>query len=262
MLVADGAAQQTPAATTPTATPKTPAKKATATKSAAAPLTSRKQKFSYALGMNIATGLGANLKKQGVEVDWSILAQGLKDGASGGKTQLTEQEAKAILTDVENDVKKEAQEKMKAAADKNKAEGEAFLAANKDKEGVKTLPSGLQYKVLTEGTGPKPAATDTVVCNYRGTLINGTEFDSSYKRGEPATFPVGGVIKGWTEALQLMPVGSKWQLFIPSALAYGERGAGAEIGPGATLVFEVELISIKPKEEDKAKDQDKKDEKK
>jgi len=244
MLVADGAAQQTPAATTPTATPKTPAKKATATKSAAAPLTSRKQKFSYALGMNIATGLGANLKKQGVEVDWSILAQGLKDGASGGKTQLTEQEAKAILTDVENDVKKEAQEKMKAAADKNKAEGEAFLAANKDKEGVKTLPSGLQYKVLTEGTGPKPAATDTVVCNYRGTLINGTEFDSSYKRGEPATFPVGGVIKGWTEALQLMPVGSKWQLFIPADMAYGDRGAGSDIGPGQTLIFEVELLSI------------------
>jgi len=120
----------------------------------------------------------------------------------------------------------------------------AFLEANKTKEGVVTLPSGLQYKVLQAGTGPKPAATDTVVCNYRGTLLDNTEFDSSYKRGQPATFPVGGVIKGWTEALQLMPVGSKWQLFIPADLAYGDRGAGGQIGPGATLIFEVELLSI------------------
>ena len=129
----------------------------------------------------------------------------------------------------------------------NKKEGEDFLAANKSKEGVVTLPSGLQYKVLKEGTGPKPSPTDSVVCNYRGTLINGTEFDSSYKRGQPATFPVNGVIKGWTEALQLMPVGSKWQLFIPPDLAYGQRGAGADIGPNATLIFEVELLSIQGK---------------
>jgi FKBP-type peptidyl-prolyl cis-trans isomerase FklB len=263
MLVADGAAQQTPAATTPAATPKAPAKKATTTAThAAAPLTTRTQKFSYALGMNIATGLGTNLKKQSVEVDWNLVAQGLKDGAAGGKTRLTEDEAKAVLTEVQNDVRKQQQEKTKEASDKNKSEGDAFLAANKGKEGVKTLPSGLQYKVITEGTGPKPTANDTVVCNYKGTLINGTEFDSSYKRGEPATFPVGGVIKGWTEALQLMPVGSKWQLFIPSALAYGERGAGADIGPNSTLIFEVELVSIKPKEDDKAKDQDKKEENK
>jgi len=262
MLVADSGAQQTPAAkssTTPAADTKTPAKKSTTAAGAAASLTSRKQKFSYALGMNIATGLGANLKKQGVEVDWNILAEGIKDTAAGGKTRLTEEESKAVLNDVQNDVRKEQQEKAKQLGDKNKADGATFLAANKSKEGVKTLPSGMQYKVVTEGTGPKPAATDTVVCNYRGTLIDGTEFDSSYKRGEPATFPVGGVIKGWTEALQLMPVGSKWQLFIPSDLAYGERGAGAEIGPDATLIFEVELISIKPKEDDKAKDQDKKD---
>ena len=248
MLVAEGAAQQAPAAKTSTSSAssaKTPAKKKT---TAAAPLSSRKDKFSYALGMNIASGLGANLKKQNVEVDWSLVAQGLKDGASGGKTRLTEDEAKAVLTEVQNDVRKEQQEKMKEAADKNKTEGQAFLAANKDKEGVKTTASGLQYKVITEGTGPKPTATDTVVCNYKGTLIDGKEFDSSYKRGEPATFPVSGVIKGWTEALQLMPVGSKWQLFIPSDLAYGERGAGAEIGPNSTLIFEVELISIKPKE--------------
>jgi FKBP-type peptidyl-prolyl cis-trans isomerase FklB len=135
------------------------------------------------------------------------------------------------------------------AAEANKKEGEAFLAANKTKEGVITLPSGLQYKILKEGNGPKPTAADTVVCNYRGTFLNGTEFDSSYKRGQPLTFPLRGVIRGWTEALQLMPAGSKWQLFIPSDLAYGPRGAGGVIGPSATLVFEVELISIKGKDD-------------
>lgn len=202
--------------------------------------------------MNIGNGLGAQLKKQSVEVDWNLVAQGLKDSTGGAKTRLTEEEAKAVLTEVQNEVRKEQQEKMKEAAATNKTEGEAFLAANKSKEGVVTLPSGLQYKILTAGTGPKPTAGDTVECNYRGTLIDGTEFDSSYKRGQPATFPVSGVIKGWTEALQLMPVGSKWQLFIPSNLAYGERGAGADIGPNAALIFEVELISIQEK-----KDQDK-----
>ena len=133
---------------------------------------------------------------------------------------------------------------MQQAAETNKKEGEAFLASNKAKAGVVALPSGLQYKIIKEGAGPKPTAADSVVCNYRGTLLDNTEFDSSYKRGEPATFPVGQVIKGWTEALQLMPVGSKWQLFVPSELAYGEHGAGADIGPNATLVFEVELLSI------------------
>ena len=131
------------------------------------------------------------------------------------------------------------------SGEKNKTEGDAFLAANKAKEGVVTLPSGLQYKIITAGTGPKPTLEQTVVCHYRGTLIDGKEFDSSYKRGQPATFPVKGVIKGWTEVLQLMPVGSKWQVFIPSDLAYGERGAGADIGPNATLVFEIELVAIK-----------------
>jgi FKBP-type peptidyl-prolyl cis-trans isomerase len=137
---------------------------------------------------------------------------------------------------------------MKVAGEMNKKESVEFLAANKAKDGVVTLPSGLQYKILTAGTGPKPTASDTVVCNYRGTLISGTEFDSSYKRGQPASFPVNGVIKGWTEALQLMPVGSKWQLFVPSDLGYGDRGAGADIGPGATLIFEVELLSIQSKD--------------
>lgn len=270
MLSGDGLAQQTPAssapaATTPAAsaatTAKAPAKKtATAAKTAAAPaLTTREQKFSYAVGMNIGSGLSANLKKQSVDVDANLVAQGLKDALSGGKTRLTEEEAKAVLTEVQNEIAKQRQEKLKETSDKNKAEGEAFLAANKGKEGVVTLPSGLQYKILTTGTGPKPTATDSVVCNYRGTLINGTEFDSSYKRGQPATFGVGQVIKGWTEALQLMPVGSKWQLFVPSSIAYGERGAGAEIGPNATLIFEVELLSIQEKAKD-AKDE-KKDEK-
>jgi len=215
--------------------------------------------------MNIGNGLGGNLKKQGVEVDWSLVAKGLKDAVAGGKTQLTEEEAQAVLKEVQTEVQKQQQEKMKEASGKNKAEGDAFLAANKSKEGVVTLPDGLEYKILTAGTGPKPAPTDSVVCNYRGTLINGTEFDSSYKRGQPATFGVSQVIKGWTEALQLMPVGSKWQLFIPSNLAYGPRGAGAEIGPDSTLIFEVELLSIqdKTKKDDKADDKgDKKDDKK
>jgi FKBP-type peptidyl-prolyl cis-trans isomerase len=163
---------------------------------------------------------------------------------------------KAVLTQLQTEVRtrqqekmKVEQEKMKVVAEGNRKEGTEFLEANKTKEGVVTMPSGLQYKIMTEGTGPKPAATDTVTCNYKGTLLNGTEFDSSYKRGQPASFPVTGVIKGWTEALQLMPVGSKWQLFIPSELAYGDRGADPRsgIGPGATLIFEVELLSIQDK---------------
>ena len=279
MLAGVGYAQQTPASSTPAATTpaapaattpkaattaKAPAKKTgTAAKSAAAPaLTTRKQKFSYALGMNIGSGLGANLKKQSVEVDSTLVSQGLKDAMSGGKTRLTQEEAQAVLKEVQTDVQKQQQAKMKETADKNKTEGEAFLAANKSKDGVVTLPSGLQYKILTAGTGPKPTASDSVKCNYRGTLINGTEFDSSYKRGQPATFAVGQVIKAWTEALELMPVGSKWQLFVPSSLAYGERGAGAEIGPNATLIFEVELLSIEEKaKDDKGKDDKTKDDK-
>jgi FKBP-type peptidyl-prolyl cis-trans isomerase len=277
MLAGDGYAQQTPPASTPAATtpaapaattPKsatttTPAKKTgTATKGATpAPLTTKTDKFSYALGMNIATGLGSNLKNQSLEVDWSLVIQGLKDSTSGAKTRLTEEEEKAVLTEVQNEVRKQQAEKAQQASTTNKTEGEAFLAANKTKEGVVTLPSGLQYKILTAGTGPKPAASDSVVCNYRGTLIDGKEFDSSYKRGQPATFPVSGVIKGWTEALQLMPVGSKWQLFVPSNLAYGERGAGAEIGPNATLIFEVELISIQEKKKDDNGTGQKKDDK-
>ncbi len=279
MLAGDGYAQQTPPASTPAATTpaapaattpkaattaKAPVKKtATAAKSAEPPaLTTRKDKFSYALGMNIGSGLGANLKSKSVEVDWNLVSQGLKDSAEGSKTRLTEDEAKAVLTEVQTEVNKEQQEKMKEAAGKNKTEGDAFLAANKAKEGIVTLPSSLQYKILTAGTGPKPTASDSVVCNYRGTLIDGTEFDSSYKRGQPATFEVDRVIKGWTEALQLMPVGSKWQLFIPSSLAYGENPPPrSRIEPNATLIFEVELLSIQDKNKGEKKD-DKSEEKK
>ncbi len=269
MLAGDGYAQQTPAANTPAATTpaapaattpkaattaKAPVKK-TGTAAAPVPLKTRKEKFSYALGMNIGKNLGTSLKKQSVEVDWNLVSQGLKDTVTDSKTRLTEEEAKTVLTEMQT-----------AVHDKQLADNEAFLAANKSKEGVVTLPSGLQYKILKEGTGPKPTASDTVECNYRGTLIDGTEFDSSYKRGKPATFPVSRVIKGWTEALQLMPVGSKWQLFIPSSLAYGERGGpGGEIGPNATLVFEVELLSIQDKTTDdksKGEKSDKPEEKK
>ncbi len=248
--------QQAPAATpkqAPAATPKkasaakpgqAPAKK-TATAKPATPLTlnTDKDKVSYAIGMNI----GSAMKRDGVDVDTAILLRGLKDALAGSKLLLTDQEAQTVMTALRADLQKKQELKQQQLADTNKKEGDAFLEANKTKEGVVALPSGLQYKILQEGTGPKPAATDTVTVNYRGTLLNGTEFDSSYKRGQPATFGVGQIIKGWTEALQLMPVGSKWQLFIPADLAYGARGAGRDIGPNSTLVFEVELVSIQPK---------------
>jgi FKBP-type peptidyl-prolyl cis-trans isomerase FklB len=202
-----------------------------------------KDKASYAIGLN----MGKSMQKDAVDIDPNILAQGLKDGMAGGKTLMTDEEATAAINALKAEMKKNQEAKMAQAGETNKKEGDAFLAANKTKEGVVTLPSGLQYKILTAGTGAKPTAADTVICNYKGTLINGKEFDASSRHGGPATFPVSGVIKGWTEALQLMPVGSKWQLFIPPDLAYGQRGAGGDIGPGATLVFEVELVSIKPK---------------
>jgi FKBP-type peptidyl-prolyl cis-trans isomerase FklB len=247
------AQQQTPPPTkTQPAAPAKPPQQGTATKprtpaGASQPLTlkTQKQKASYAMGMNFGTGL----RKQSIDIDPAILARGLRDAFSNGKTLLTEDEARTILTQLQADLRKKQQDAAQQLGEANKKQGLAFLEANKAKEGVVTLPSGLQYKVLQEGTGPKPAATDQVVCNYRGTLLDGTEFDSSYKRGQPITIPVTGtVIKGWTEALQLMPVGSKWQLFVPAELAYAERGAGGQIGPNATLIFEVELISIKAKD--------------
>jgi FKBP-type peptidyl-prolyl cis-trans isomerase len=258
LLLGSSSAQQAPAENTPPSaaakTQKTPATKthtvpgtksdASAAKSNTGPaLTTDKEKASYALGMNIGRGLS----KQPVDVDAAAVARGLKDAMSGGKTLLTDEEAAAALAQLQDQVKKATEVKVEELAAENKKSGDAFLAENKTKEGVVTLPSGLQYKILTAGTGPKPTATDTVVCQYKGTLLDGTEFDSSYKRGQPATFAVGRIIKGWTEALQLMPVGSKWQLFIPADLAYGERGAGGVIPPNATLIFEVELVSIQGK---------------
>jgi FKBP-type peptidyl-prolyl cis-trans isomerase FklB len=204
-------------------------------------LKSDKEKISYSIGMDI----GGNLKRQSVEVDPDILAKGLKDSYGGGKTILTEEEARKSITDFQKTLMAKQAETMHKLAEKNKADGEKFLSENAGKEGVKTLPSGLQYREIAPGTGKSPKSTDTVTTHYKGTLIDGTEFDSSYKRGQPATFQVSGVIPGWTEALQLMKEGAKWQLFVPSNLAYGEKGAGREIGPNATLIFEVELISVK-----------------
>jgi FKBP-type peptidyl-prolyl cis-trans isomerase FklB len=204
-------------------------------------LQGEKEKTGYGIGMDI----GATLKRQGVEVDVDSLARGLKDAYTGATTALTDNEARQAILEYQKQVVEKQAEAMKKLGEKNRAEGEKFLAENAKKEGVKTLPSGLQYKVITPGTGKSPKATDTVTTHYRGMLIDGTEFDSSYKRGEPATFPVSGVIPGWTEALQLMKEGGKWEIFLPPKLAYGERGAGRDIGPNATLIFDVELISVK-----------------
>ena len=206
---------------------------------------SQKAKLSYAVGMNLAKAL----QKQSVEVDADLLIQGFKDTLSGGQTLMTEEQVQATLMGVQTELRNaraaSQAEKMKELAEKNKKEGEAFLAENKKKEGVVTLPTGLQYKILKAGDGKKPGAGAQVVCQYRGTLIDGTEFDNSSKRKGPTRFPLKAVIKGWREALQLMPVGSRWQLFIPPDLAYGERPPRrSNVGPNATLIFEVELLSV------------------
>jgi FKBP-type peptidyl-prolyl cis-trans isomerase FklB len=206
-------------------------------------LKSQKDKMSYIIGMD----LGKNFQRQAIDIDADILAQGIKDGVSGAKGLLSEQEIKETLAAFQAEMMAKQADLAKSRGEKNKKEGEAFLAENQKKEGVKTLPSGLQYKVIQPGTGNSPKLTDEVTAHYRGTLIDGTEFDSSYRRAKPETLPVNGVIPGWTEALQLMQVGAKWQLFVPSSLAYGERGAGQNIGPNATLIFEIELISIQEK---------------
>ena len=199
-------------------------------------LKSQKEKVSYIIGADI----GGNLKRQSVDVDPNILARGIQDALSGAKPLLSKEEIQETMVAFQKEM-----------ADKQKQRGEAFLSENKKKEGVKILPSGLQYKVIKAGTGKKPKVTDTVTVNYRGTLIDGTEFDSSFRRGQPVAFPVSGVIPGWTEALPLMQEGAKWQLFVPPNLAYGERGAGGLIGPNATLIFEVELISVQQNKEEK-----------
>jgi FKBP-type peptidyl-prolyl cis-trans isomerase FklB len=200
-------------------------------------LKNQKEKVSYSIGLNIGRKLGDDLKKQSIDIDPNLITKGIQDALVGAKPLLTDQEIQETMLAFQKEM-----------MEKYKKQGEAFLAENKKKEGVKTLPDGLQYKVIKAGTGKKPKADDTVTVNYRGALINGTEFDSSYKRGQPVTFPVsGGMIKGWSEALQLMEEGAKWELFIPSNLAYGERGMGGIIGPNATLIFEVELVSVKEK---------------
>jgi FKBP-type peptidyl-prolyl cis-trans isomerase FklB len=204
-------------------------------------LKSPKQRYSYALGMD----LGNQLRKQSVELDTELFSKGLKDALSGGKTLLTEAEVRASIGELQAELKRRQVQATKSSSQEELKAGQAFLAENKKKEGVVTLPSGLQYKVLKKGDGKKPTDADTVVCHYRGTLLNGTEFDSSYRRKQPATFPVKGVIPGWREALKLMAVGSRYQLFIPSELAYGQQGAGSQIGPNATLIFEVELLAVK-----------------
>ena len=198
------------------------------------------EKFGYTLGLDI----GSNLKELPTEIDMAALFRGLEDALKDRKRLLTPQQYAEIKQELSMKIKESRGRKTAALTDKNRTEGEAFLAENQEKEGVITTESGLQYIVLREGDGPKPKETDRVAVHYRGTLIDGTEFDSSYKRGEPITFEVMGVIAGWTEALQLMNVGSKYRLFIHSELGYGERGAGADIGPNATLIFEVELLSI------------------
>jgi FKBP-type peptidyl-prolyl cis-trans isomerase FklB len=200
-----------------------------------------KAKASYSIGI----GWGRNIKNLSADVDVDIIAKGIKDGIAGGKMLLTEEQIAAALQAYQQQLNAKMAEAAKAVGEKNKKEGEAFLAENKKKPGVVALPSGLQYKEIKAGTGKTPKATDTVSTHYKGTLIDGTEFDSSYKRGQPASFPVNGVIPGWTEALQKMKVGAKWQLFIPSELAYGENPQpGSPIGPNSVLLFDIELLGV------------------
>jgi FKBP-type peptidyl-prolyl cis-trans isomerase FklB len=202
-----------------------------------------KEKISYAIGMNI----GNSIKRQSIDVDVDTMAKAVKDVIAGNPTTMTEQEAQQTMMEMNNQLRAKREEERKQLGEKNKKEGETFLAENAKKPDVKTTASGLQYKVITEGKGETPKSSDTVITHYRGRLIDGTEFDSSYKRNQPFEVTMsGGVIPGWIEALKLMPVGSKWEVYIPSNLAYGESGRG-NIPPNATLIFELEVIGIKPK---------------
>ena len=243
VLLGSAMAQQPAAKSSAPAAQPQPSSPAASSSNAALP--TDKDKLSYAIGMNVGKGL----HRDGVDVDPNVLLRGLKDAMAGGTTLMTDEEARASIVQLQGQLRAKMEAQQAQAGETNKKAGDDFLAANKSKPGVVALPSGLQYKILKEGTGPKPMATDSVKCNYRGTLIDGKEFDASEKHGGPATFPVNGVIKGWTEALQLMPVGSKWQLFIPPDMAYGSRGAPPDIGPNETLIFEVELLSIEEKEQ-------------
>jgi len=199
-----------------------------------------KSRISYTIGVNI----GQDFKSQKLDIDADVLMEGIKDSMAGKELRLTEEQMASEIQAFQQDMQAKMMVEMEAQAAKNKTEGESFLAENAKKEGVVVTASGLQYKVLEAGEGDSPVPSDVVTVHYRGTLVDGTQFDSSYDRGQPATFPVGGVIAGWTEALQLMKPGAKWQLVIPADLAYGERGAGQVIGPNSTLLFDVELISV------------------
>lgn len=201
-----------------------------------------KDMVNYSLGVGIAR----NFKRQGIEIDQELVIKGLRDVLSGGKLLMTEKELRKTMNDLQAEVRRNQAAAIRVATVENKKKGDAFLAENRTKEGVVSLPSGLQYKILKAGGGRKPTDADEVEVNYRGTLIDGTEFDSTERAGKPAVLKVkGGVIPGWSEALKLMPAGSKWQIVVPPPLAYGERGVGTEIGPNETLIFDVELLSIK-----------------
>ena len=204
-------------------------------------LKTQKDTVSYGIG----TDIGKNLKAQSIDVNPSVLAAGIRDAIADGKMMLPDEQIQAAMTNFQKELMARQQEKARELGEKNKKEGEAFLAANKTKEGVKTTASGLQYKVVKEGNGPKPKPEQTVTVHDKGTLIDGTEFDNSYKRGEPTSFQLSGVIRGWTEGIQLMSVGSKYTFYIPAELGYGAAGAGQAVPPNATLIFDVELLSIK-----------------
>ncbi|QHL86519.1 hypothetical protein GU926_03305 [Nibribacter ruber] len=198
------------------------------------------QKISYIIGRDMA----ANFTKQGISIEADALLMGLKEALSGKPSQLSQEEIQSSMMQLQMQMQEKQQASAGASGEQNKKEGEAFLQENKGKSGVTSLPSGLQYEVLESGSGKTPSKSSNVTTHYHGTLIDGTVFDSSYERGEPATIPVNGVIAGWTEALQLMKEGDKWRLYIPGDLAYGTRGAGGDIGPNATLIFDVELLKV------------------
>jgi FKBP-type peptidyl-prolyl cis-trans isomerase FklB len=203
-------------------------------------LNTLKEKISYIIGRDMA----GNFAKQGIEIDADGILAGLKDAMAGKPSALSAEDTQQTMMQLQQEMEQKFQEKAGKAGETNKKEGQEFLAANKNKAGVITLPSGMQYEVLNEGTGKTPSRTDNVTTHYKGTLIDGTVFDSSYERGQPATFPVNGVIAGWTQALMMMKEGAKWRLYIPAELAYGAQGAGSDIGPNATLIFDVELLKV------------------
>jgi FKBP-type peptidyl-prolyl cis-trans isomerase FklB len=236
-------AQQAPAkapAAPPAKAPAAAAAPAAQAPTSAQVFKTQKEKISYAIGME----MGKGVKSQGIDVDPSIVQQGLKDALSDAKPQMSEEELRQVITSLQQEIRQKQMQMQEAAAAENKTKGDAFLAENAKKQGMVVLPDGLQYKILTTGQGKKPVESDTVLCNYKGTFVDGTEFDSSTRAGKPVPFQLKSVIPGFKEVLQLMPVGSKWQVFVPSNLAYGERGAGGVIGPNATLIFEIELVSI------------------